>query len=162
MPTATYIALANITLGSSVGNVSFSSIPATYRDLVLVAGVKHTTSNGGYIGYRLNSDSGGNYSSAYMLGDGSSAFSATTSGESFGRFGNASTTNFDNVIFNLCDYSATDRHKTTLSRTNVATSYAVAYANRWTNTSAVTSIQLFPDSGSFATGSTFALYGIVS
>ena len=164
MPTPTYTPLANITLGSATGSVSFSSIPATYRDLVVVASVKTSASTGGYIGYRLNSDTGNNYSSVYMLGWSSSpnAFSGFTSGESFGRFGNGNTSDFETTVFNLLDYSATDKHKAALSRTNIVSLYTVAYATRWASTSAVTSITFFPDSGNFAANSTFALYAIAS
>jgi hypothetical protein len=36
MPTSTYVALATTTLGATAASVTFSSIPATYRDLLLV------------------------------------------------------------------------------------------------------------------------------
>ena len=164
MPTPTYTPLATVTLGSAVSSVNFSSIPATYRDLVVVASVKHSTSNGGYIGYRLNSNSDNNYSFVYMLGwnNSPSTLSAAGSGDSFGRFGNGGTSNFETTIFNIFDYSATDKHKTAISRTNVVSIYPVQYATRWASTSAVNSITLFPDSGNFASASTFNLYGIVA
>jgi len=164
MPTATYTALATVTLATLNSTVSFANIPATYRDLILVASAKGSTSNGGYISYRFNGDSGNNYSSVYILGWGNSpsAFSGSTSNESFGRFGNAGTSDFETTIFNINDYSATNKQKTALSRSNVVSLYTIAYATRWANTSAVTSITLSPDSGNFASGSTFSLYGIVA
>jgi hypothetical protein len=110
--------------------------------------------------YRLNSDTGNNYSYVFMLGNGSSSSSGSGSGESFGRFGNASTADFESTIFNIFDYSATDKHKTGLSRTNIASIYTVAYASRWANTSAVNSITFSPDSGNFTANSNFSLYGI--
>ena len=36
MPTPTYTPLATVTLGTSAASVTFSSIPATYRDLILI------------------------------------------------------------------------------------------------------------------------------
>jgi hypothetical protein len=36
MPTPTYTPLATVTLGSSASSVTFSSIPGTYRDLILI------------------------------------------------------------------------------------------------------------------------------
>jgi hypothetical protein len=160
VPTPTYTPLATVTLGSSASSVTFSSIPATYRDLIVVASVKYSTSNGGYMAYRLNSDTGNNYSYVFMLGNGSSFSSGSGSGESFGRFGNASTADFESTIFNIFDYSATDKHKTGLSRTNIASIYTVEYASRWANTSAVNSITFSPDSGNFTANSNFSLYGI--
>jgi hypothetical protein len=88
------------------------------------------------------------------------AFSSSTSSESFGRFGNGGTSNFANSILNIFDYSSNDKHKTTISRTGIVSLYTVAYSTRWANASAVTSITIFPDSGNFNSGSTFAMYGI--
>ena len=61
MATPTYIALATTTLSSAVGSVTFSSIPAGYRDLVLVAEglTSGATSN---VRMQFNSDTGNNYS----------------------------------------------------------------------------------------------------
>jgi hypothetical protein len=160
MPKKTYTQINSITLAAASSSVTFGSIPQNFRDLVLVASVRHSTSNGGYIGYRLNGNSGTNYSSVYMLGNGSTAFSSSTSAESFGRFGNGGTGNFESTIFNIFDYPATNKHKTALTRTDIASIYTVAYATRWASTDAVTSILLFPDSGDFTAGSTFTLYGI--
>lgn len=160
MPKKTYTHINSVTLAAASSSVTFGSIPQNFRDLIVVAAAKYTTSNGGYIGYRLNGNTGNNYSSVYMLGNGSTAFSSFTSSESFGRFGNAGTGNFESTIFNIFDYSATDKHKTALTRTNIASIYTVAYASRWAITDAVSSILLFPDSGNFTADSTFTLYGI--
>jgi hypothetical protein len=58
------------------------------------------------------------------------------------------------------DYSATDKHKTVLSRANNAANGVTAIAGRWASTSAITSIVLTFQSSSLATGSTVALYGV--
>lgn len=159
------VALANLTLGSAQASVTFASIPATYRDLRLVINAKNSTTPTNIL-VRFNGDSGGNYSSVYMKGSGSSATS--------GSDGPSSTANnigvayataglFDLTTFDLFDYSATDKHKTGLARAgNAYSEGAVARATRWASTAAVTSIVCILDSNNFDTGSTFALYGIVS
>ena len=160
MGTPTYTALATVTLGSSASSVTFSSIPATYRDLVLVAAAK-TGVGDDYTVIRVNSDSGSNYSRVQMLGTGSvfnsGAFSSETAflGSYFGGTDNCSNT------YHFMDYSATDKHKTVLMRTNIE-GRTMASANRWASTSAITSIYLAANTGPFQTGSTFALYGIAS
>lgn len=158
-----YIALANITLTSAASSVTFASIPATYRDLILVAdAIGTTTNNGGYVGFRLNSDSGNNYTRVYMVGNGSSAISAADSATNyFNGFAFAgSSGSRSNEILQIMDYAQTDKHKTLLERNSVASLYSVANAGRWASTSAVTSIQLTAFINTFAIGSTFALYGI--
>jgi hypothetical protein len=60
------------------------------------------------------------------------------------------------------DYSATDKHKTVLVRSNAASTGVEAIAQRWASTAAITSILVFPSTGSWAAGGTFSLYGIVA
>jgi len=79
MPTPTYTPLATVTLGSTAASVTFSSIPATYRDLILIITAQRTGSPVN-VGMRFNGDSGSNYSSVFMTGTGSSAISGTVSG----------------------------------------------------------------------------------
>jgi hypothetical protein len=74
-----------------------------------------------------------------------------------------SNTNNGVLIFQVMDYSATDKHKTALSRTNIARNFVAAHANRWASTTAVTSINVFGNRGSnLAAGSTFNLYGVIA
>lgn len=166
MATSTYIALANYTLTADQGTVTFSSIPATYRDLVLVCSVKMTV--GKTLGITINSDTGSNYSHLWMYGIGSGSGSSTTSTNAQYRFmgenANVSTTNFDNSITSFQDYSATDKHKTMLTRNNQTGSLVEAIAGRWANTNAIQTIGIGAVGGGsdFVTGSTFALYGIIS
>ena len=159
MPTPTYTALANITLGSSASSVTFSSIPATYRDLVLVSTNSMTTSASLFV--RFNNDTGANYTTARMY---NSAGGATPVSDTYApaEIGYNTTTNMG--IANIMDYSATDKHKTYLTRWGNAdgTNYVQAYAARWANTAAITTVNIAPSTGQIASGSTFALYGIAS
>jgi hypothetical protein len=162
--TATYRPLATVTLGSTTSSVTFSSIPATYRDLILV--LSGRTSSGGAmgVGMRFNSDTGSNYANVYMLGDGTSASSSFGSSDNRMDIGFFSGTQGDSTS-QIMDYMATDKHKTTLNRYNITPTGTVGRAFRWANTAAVTSINVYNASANgevFAIGSTFNLYGVIA
>jgi hypothetical protein len=160
MPTPTYTPLATVTLGASASSVTFGSIPATYRDLIIVHNNLGTADAGDSV-IRFNSDSGSNYSRVIMYGNGSSALSASATGQtSLSLFFPRTTVGFASL--QIMDYSATDKHKTVLNRTDTADYVAWASAGRWANTAAITSIYLAPSTGQFATGFTVSLYGIAS
>jgi hypothetical protein len=163
MPTSTYTPLANLTLGSSAASVTFSSISQAYRDLILVC--TGTASGNVNLGARFNSDTGSNYSFVTMYGNGSSATSASGT-DTYMPITNAgywTTANPATATLTVMDYSATDKHKTTLSRGNNSAVAVDAAASRWANTAAVTSITVIgSNANTFAAGSTFELYGIAS
>jgi hypothetical protein len=164
----TYEAIATQTLGSAAATVTFSSIPGTYTDLVLVINGGTTDGNEG-AQFRLNSDSGTNYSVTYLAGDGSAASSGRGSSLTAGRLNQASSlgaTNSltSNIIVQFMNYSNTTTNKTVISRTNVTTgTYPAveAMVNLYRSTSAITAIELrMSGSGTYMAGSTFSLYGI--
>jgi hypothetical protein len=156
-----YIPLATVTLGSSASSVTFSSIPATYRDLVLV--INATASNNINVDVRFNGDTGSNYPEVFMAGDGTTTYSIATT-RTFLRLdyvGFIGTVAGHNNIIQIMDYSATDKHKTVLARGSNANNGVAATAGRWANTAAITSIQAFAGFP-YSAGSTFNLYGIAS
>ena len=153
MATPTYTAIASITLGSSASSVTFSSIPQDYRDLVLVFSGEGSV----FASYEilLNEDAS-NGSQVYMRGDGSSPFSTTDAKLSW-LFGAQQTT----AILQVFDYSATDKHKSTLQRSGNPADFVYAAVGRYASTSAITSIEIGDvGSATFAAGSTVSLYGI--
>jgi hypothetical protein len=158
MPTATYTALATVTLGSSASSVTFSSIPATYRDLVLLFGGKSTSASLVEMLARINGDSGSNYSRVSMFG-GEGFLGSSSSTQTAILPHNFNSTDGD-FILQCMDYSATDKHKTFLARDGIATVVTAAVATRWANTAAITSIELTAPTVSFAANSVFSLYGI--
>ena len=153
MATPTYIALATTTLSSSASSVTFSSIPAGYRDLVLVIAGTQSSANATY--YVNGETATTNYSAVRMYGTGSSYNSASYTSNQMLWY--AATTE-NNSIIQFMDYSATDKHKTVLSRSSSADNIAQALVSRWANTNAITSITL--DGATFNSGMTFSLYGI--
>ena len=167
MPTPTYTLIDSVTLTSSASSVTFSSISAAGKgDLVLVVNAA-TTSNYSGASFRLNGDTGTNYSAVRASGNGSSGSSTSAAASAAGYLGfdaAAPTTEANNIVAEFLDFSATDKHKPVLVRSG-STSGAVPgvemIANRWANTAAITTLLVFTGS-SFAAGSTFNLYQIVS
>jgi hypothetical protein len=161
MPTPTYVSLATITLGSTASSLTFSSIPATYRDLIVVHNNLGTVNNDANSNFRFNSDSGSNYSRVFAFSEaGGSPVSGSGTGTSLQVFGLRTTVGVS--ISQIMDYSATDKHKTVLTRTNTPDHLIWMSAGRWANTAAINTIQLNAFSGSFAIGSVISLYGILA
>lgn len=161
MPTPTYTPLANITLGSSAASVTFSSISQAYRDLILIGTMSNTSGDVGVL-MRFNSDSGSNYYLVNMRGDGS-----TTSSQTATQTGVNISDSFDSegeymTKTQIMDYSATDKHKTSLVNKTAAFDAVMASAVRWANTAAITSLVIAPNSSTFKAGTSFALYGVAA
>jgi hypothetical protein len=159
MPTPTYTPLATTTVAIAAASITFGSIPATYRDLILVVDATLSTFNNAFL--RFNADTGSNYNYVFMFGNGSSTGSITTANTS-GYIGDISSTTRNNNIIQVMDYSATDKHKTYLTRPNISDSSTVALAGRWANTAAITSLTIIPSAGLISIGSTFSLYGVIA
>jgi hypothetical protein len=163
MPTPTYTPLATTRLTSTATSVTFSSIPATYRDLVLVVLGQASISNA-EPRFRFNGDTSSSYSFVAMRGNGSSA-SSNSGSATFGYFdplnnyvGSSQTLS----TLQIMDYSTTNKHKIALLRFGRASGGTGASATGWPVTSAITSISCFTNGDPFAIGSTFSLYGIIS
>ncbi len=164
---STYSPIASVTLSSAQSSVTFSGIPQTYTDLVLVANVKQVASNNG-LRFRFNSDSGSNYSSTYLYGNGTSAISGRESSITSGYavYTSSSTTLEMMAQFHILNYTNSTTYKTTLGRGARASEMADATVSLWRSTSAITSITLaagatFP-TNNFDTGTTFNLYGVAN
>jgi hypothetical protein len=163
--TATYDKIATTTLGSNQATVTFSSIPGTYTDLVLITNEKQTATSNRSPALRFNSDSGSNYSQTGLYGTGSAGGTFRTSNATliyYGYYGYSTTSNFNfNSIVNINNYSNTAINKTVLSRASNAQNGVDIILGLWRNTTAITSITLTMETLSdFTTGSTFTLYGI--
>jgi hypothetical protein len=67
-----------------------------------------------------------------------------------------------NAILQIMDYSATDKHKTSLLRSNIPGASTIANAARWPETTAINSVNLFTSGGTMNAGATFDLYGVIA
>jgi hypothetical protein len=162
-----YIPLANVTLGASATTVTFSSIPATYQDLVLVAS-PITPSFPNWLGIRFNSvATSGAYPAVSMRGNGTSALSETSTDFQMQVPGQLQASERGLYKIEVMDYAITNKHKSVLASGNYATGAGTPsttiIAGRLASTSAITSMTLLLDSAvTFSSGSTFALYGIIA
>lgn len=164
---ATYEPISTQTLGSNTATVTFSSIPQTYTDLVLIANIKHSYGSTGIVrveGLQFNSDTGSNYSDTFLDGDGSTASSYRYSNRTgLAIYGSqASESGYAINAIQIMNYANTTTYKTALNRVGYASSgNTVAIVDLWRSTSAISTINLSATSSyTFQTGSTFTLYGI--
>lgn len=171
MPTNTYTALATITLGGSDSEILFSSIPNTYRDLVLVCAARtNNSATSEPVRLRFNSDStNGNYARVSMHGSGSGSGDsyADAPGEIIIDMGAAGSylgsTTYSILNIQIFDYAQGNKHKGVLTTSELAQVQVRRQAGRWASNTAINTISLTPYFGyNFQSGSTFSLYGIVS
>ena len=152
MPTPTYVPLATTTLGSSAATITFSSIPATYRDLIIV--LTGTASSATNIIVGANN---GNY--VQMQGNGSSATSAADTGRTY--CGGLTTSTIATNVIQIFDYAQTDKHKTILGRESDSSNRVAAHAVIWETLSAVSEVVVDCEGAiTFSTGTTCSLYGV--
>jgi hypothetical protein len=164
---STYEPIATTTLGSSQANIEFTSIPATYTDLVIIFnGLGAGSTNN--LELQFNGDTSNNYSDTYLSANGSSASSgresSTKSSILVANNGNPPTSGsaYSLSIINIFNYTNTTTYKTVLSRSNNAGNGLDAIVGLWRNTpAAITSVKVFIKSGvNLASGSSATLYGI--
>lgn len=157
--TGTYTLIASTTLGSS-GTVTFSSIPGTYTDLVVVA--SGTSTGNGQISLRFN---GGTslYSTTTLWGDGTTAGAAREGAATYMQLGYLNYYNsgtYSSGYAHIFDYANTTTYKTVLSRMGNTSVGTGASVGTWRSTAAITSVEVLPASYSFASGTIVKLYGI--
>lgn len=154
----TYEPIATYTIPSTTSSYTFSSIPSTYTDLVLVTSIQRTASANTRI--RFNGDTATNYSTTYLEGNGSAASSSRNSNQTYMTLDYSNSTTYPTPsIAHIMNYSNATTNKTMINRTGDAGVVVLAYAQLWRSTAAITSLTLISDTN-FATGSTFTLYGI--
>lgn len=158
----TYEPIATTTLGSAASSVTFSSIPSTYTDLVVIAKAGATGgANNLYIWF--NGSRGTAYSGTTLTGDGSSATSqrTTSAGEILLNYYGYLSNDLNSAhIVNVHNYANTSVNKTILARANNAGNGVAAAAGLWRSTAAITSIELGAGGSTLIAGSMFTLYGI--
>jgi len=172
---STYTLISSNVLSSATANVTFSSIPSTYTDLVLRTSTRQDQSfaNAKLFGIYFNGDNSNLYSATVLNGTGAAASSTRTDNP-------GSATQYDSIYVRGSDLS-TDTSNTFASseiyipsyratqarvvgsfsatENNATTAYISALAGLYTGTTAVTSIGI-QAVATFEIGSSFYLYGI--
>ena len=161
MPGSTYTPIATATGTGSSNTITFSSIPSTYTDLVVVAQMQANSND--YVNFRINNDTGSNYSNTQVYGTGSSAGSARASSQTSVLWeAIPSSPNVINSIIHFQNYSNATTYKTALLRSNDANSVVRAIVTLWRSTSAINRLDFYNNTNSFTTATTFTLYGIAA
>ena len=155
----TYDSIQTHTLTSNSPSVTFSSIPQTYTDLVMVINATNTTGNNYELFTTFNSDTGSNYSETFIHNYNNTTETIRyTGGTKLRTFKTASTPGV--IIAHFMNYSNTTTYKTTLWRYGAAVLFSGMGVGLWRSTAAINSITFTIESGNISSGSTFSLYGI--
>jgi hypothetical protein len=164
----TYQLISSNVLSSSAASVTFSSIPATYTDLVLRCSVRNSAaSTQADLWVTFNSST--SYSYRNLRGNGASASSiggtdtVLPAGQSIvGSTATAST--FSSIELYIPSYTANQNKPVSIisaTENNATTAWSVVTAGLNSMTAAITSV-VFSQTGAttFDSGSSFYLYGI--
>jgi hypothetical protein len=160
---STYTPIATQTLGSAAASITFNSIVSTYTDLVLIISGKSTASL--QVKMTFNGDNAStNYSQTTIAGNGSSASSARTTNAAYitPDYYYSFTVNGGVARFNIMNYSNTTTYKTVLMRSDNADTATMANVGLWRSATAIYQIDLVTSTSTFASGTTFTLYGIAA
>jgi hypothetical protein len=164
----TYEPIRATTVGTATSTVTFSSIPQTYTDLILVSNYATSVLNeDAYV--QFNSDTGSNYSRTHIRGNGSSVFSSRASSQPFipidiDSSGTTLSTGLQTTT-HIMNYSNSTTFKNTLCRsgtTGGSFTGTTLLVGLWRNTNAITTIDIKATGGNFVVGSTFTFYGVKS
>ena len=168
----TYQLISSNVLSSSTTTVTFSSIPATYTDLVLKMSLRTDVAGSGGEGIlRINNDTNAIYSSTSLQGNGNNntGASARTSGTTNTFFfeyvsGTGTTANsFGSSEVYIPSYTAAQNKQistNSVQETNARVAYIQDFAILYRDSTTISRLDLISNSGNWVSGSSFYLYGI--
>lgn len=166
--------ISTTTVGAGgAASVTFSSIPATYTDLVLLVSAKYSSAgyDEDYLSVQFNSDTGSNYTHGILMDDGFSFFTKSYTASPTNRVnlgyipGSLTNANFMSNMRIEIPYYASSNAKVIQAEWGWLRDGNYQSANGiggggWTNTNAITSLTFFSSvSATIAQYSMFSLYG---
>lgn len=164
------IEIADVLVESPQSTVTFTSIPQGYTDLIVKVSARDTkattTGNNGF-NMRINGATTGYTGKQLYGGQGTGYGSINRNNTNIGTLTSANDTanTFMSADIYIPNYTSSNQkaHSVdSVSSTNSSTSYEVDFvAKLQSTTSAVTEITFLCDTDSFATNSTFTLYGVL-
>jgi hypothetical protein len=169
----TYTLIEGKTLTATAASVTFTTIPQTYTDLLLKFSCRSTSTAGtdvyANLKIQFNSDTGNNYNGIIAFGQGSgsglSGSYTTQPGNLFsyanGNITTAST--FSNGEVYIPNYTGSNQKISSVDcvvENNAVSGFVEFAAERWTGTSAITTIDVVSLYGLHTADSNFYLYGI--
>lgn len=162
----TYEAIATVTVGSGgAASITFSSIPGTYTDLVIQASLKGDSGIGDAQVKTNFNGSTSSYTRRNIVGEGSSITnqSASDAITVLQNIPSLTANTFASTFIYIPNYTSSNNKSfssDTVVENNATLAYAGMYAALWSDTSAITSVALIPNNGSFVQYSSATLYGI--
>jgi len=164
----TYALISSTTVGSGgAANITFSSIPNTYTDLVLKLSARTNASGTDWINCSISiNGSTSNFNQVFLYGDGTSLTPASRTDNLNVAFANGATSTantFSNEEFYFTRYASSNLKRfgvDKIAEKNAASAYQHLNSVLWSNSAAITSIAITPQSGSYVENTTAYLYGI--
>lgn len=163
MPTTYEPIVTTKVVGSSTTQIDFTSIPATYTDLVISINLVNGTSLNALF-MRFNSDTGNNYAYLNWGVNGTTLFGQVGSGTN--TIGVTASSINDNMpsFINIFSYANTNIYKSGFTRSGSNGNPRTGmYSFGWASKSAISSISFYRDSGSpgvIGADSVITIYGI--
>lgn len=170
---AALVKLAESVAASAVASFDLTSIPGTYRQLILEYVLRSDTAAATtFVDFRFNNDSGANYDYELFFGNGTIASGsevygttggphmlvpAATAGAGLAAMGNLTIPDYTDTNWNRTAF-ASQIHKQGVAGFNIV-SYATCVL-AWRNSAAVTRVQVIPTAGNWVAGSRVTLWGV--
>lgn len=163
--------IETVTVGAGgTSTITFSSIPQTYTDLLLVGSTRTSNASDlGYVAVRFNGDSGNNYTYKFLNGFSTGIYNGSSSSTSFtfaSTSANSTTANtFGSFQFYIPRYTASTYkaiESACVTENNGTGAYMDITTSIWNSTSAITSIVVsdYINSSTIMQYSKVSLYGI--
>lgn len=163
--------ISQVITSGSQASVTFSSIPATYEDLlIVVAGRADKAATYDDFRVRLNGDTAANYDSEGTESNNTSAVGVANLAATWFNAGWLPAASAPSGVAGSCEitlpnYARTTFHKTIHGKSALKLSSAASgfyvrhFGGWWRSTSAITSVTLFPLASNFVDNSVVTLYG---
>jgi hypothetical protein len=161
----TYSLIQTVTLTGNASTVTFSNIPQNYTDLIVYASIRGTTTAEYILTDIWFNGSSTGFSSRGLEGTGSNT-AQYTNASIYTNAGNGATTTsntFSNHFIYVPNYTSSVFKSVLVDgvlENNATLAYASIQSGLWSNTSAITSVEIKSRADNFIANSTFTLYGI--
>lgn len=170
-PSTSYESIATVSVGSGgASDATFSSIPSTYTHLQVRGLVLGSAAASGSLSCQVNSDTGSNYTSHLVGGNGSIAYAYGATGRTYadiyGYYDNLANNNYPvGFVMDILDYKDTNKYKTIRVLSGMdknGNNYGEIFlkSSVWMSTSAISTLKIYISGQNMAQYSNIALYGI--
>ena len=162
----TYKLIASSTVGSGgASDVTFSSIPSTYTDLLIQASVRSTeVDNASSFRCYFNGDTSQSVLELRAIGTTPASYSVSYAQTGYVAASQSTTNSFGSATIYIPNYTSSNFKSVSAdvvqASSTASENYAVFSAKLWSSTSAITSVTLKTGLGTLVQYSSFYLYGI--